>query len=92
MGTLYSTCRAAAAKDNDALLAAGGEIGTSMADSFCQRDRIRIGRRGLSRWDDNIVEDSEKLSLSQRSNDFRRDTRWGGKEGEPMVHRKCCEV
>ena len=50
-----------------------------------------MGRRGLSWCDDNVEEDSEKLS--QRSNDFRLTTRRGGEDGVQMVlvHRNCCE-
>ena len=90
----YSTSRAASTNGSDALLATGGEIGTSIfVESFCHRDPIRIGRRGLSCWDDNKVrEDSEKLSLAHRSKDFRRNTRRGGKEGVQVGdQRKCSE-
>lgn len=94
MGTPYSTSRAASTDGSDALLAMGGEIGTSMVLSFCHRDPIRVGRRGLSccDGDDIVVEDSEKLSLAHRSKDFCRNTRRGGKDGVPfVVHRKCSE-
>ena len=81
-GTPYSTRRAASTEGDDALLASGGEIGTSI---------VRMGRRGLSWWDDSVDDDSEKLPLFQRSKDFRRTTRRGGEDGVQvvMVHRNC---
>ena len=97
METPSSTRKATPVEVNDTLLALGGEIGTSMVDSSssCHRDPVRIGRRGLFWWDDDVpvVEDSEKLPLVQRSTDFRRTTRRGGEEGAQvvMVHRNCCD-
>ena len=95
-GTPCATRRAETlVEDNDNLLEVGGEIGTSLVDSSCHRDPVRIGRRGLS-WggadDFPDVEDSEKLPLAQRSTDFLRTTRRGGEEGAHVVwvHRNCC--
>ena len=94
-GTPCATRRAeTSAEDNDTLLEVGGEIGTSLADSSCHRDPVRIGRRGSWCGDDDFpdVEDSEKLPLAQRSADFRRITRRGGEDGAHVVrvHRSCC--